>query len=348
MSETPDTQPNLPRSGSVKKTAKFSILMYAILGFLVLIALGTMSGYFSGIAARQNAKADLENQQVEEQYTLGNQAVAEGNYELALTHYKYVIDHNPNYPGVQAAYTQLLLKMRVTPTPMFTDTPIFTPTPDLRGAQEIFDQVQSQITAGPKTIDDWTAIITSLDTLRKNYPEFQTAEVDGFYYTALRQRGIAQIFTQPCQNTNLEGGIYDLTLASNFGPLDKYADDLRTTARLYIIGSTYWELDWNQAAYFFGQVAYAAPNLMDSSCMTASRRWAYASIQLGNMYVTTPDYCAASTQYANASGVNIPEYATVAPTADYAYNQCNPAPPPPPPPPAETATPSSEAPTPTP
>jgi len=34
-------------------------------------------------------------------------------------------------------------------------------------------------------------------------------------YMALRQRGVAQI-TAGCQNVNLEGGIYDLTLAEQF------------------------------------------------------------------------------------------------------------------------------------
>ena len=54
-----------------------------------------------------------------------------------------------------------------------------------------------------------------LDTLRRKDPAFHTVEVDGMYYFALRNLGVDLI-----QAGNLEGGIYELTLAERFAPLE--------------------------------------------------------------------------------------------------------------------------------
>ncbi len=324
MSEIPETPSNQVQGIPGKRRVGPSALLLAILGFLVLIAVGIMAGYFSGQGVRLDAQSTDVSMQLKSQFDLGNQALAAGEYEVARQHFQYVIDHEPNYPGVQAAYTQLLLQMNVSPTPTLSSTSEVTATPDNSSEQDTYDHLHSLLAAPPKTVDDWNAVTGLLDSLRKGDPTFHAAEIDGIYYIALRQRGIAKIFAQSCQDITLEGGIYDLTQAENFGPLDLYADDVRDAARYYITGATFWELDWNQALYYFGQVSLIAPNLMDASCQTATQRWAVASIHVGDIFFATQDYCSAATQYANAAGVNIPDNATAAPTADYADRQCNP------------------------
>ncbi len=337
MSEIIDTQPNPARPGGAGKSGKLSGVLFGVLGFLVLLALGIMIGYYSGVGSRLDAQGTQVTQQLQDQFNLGNQAMDAGQYEIARQHFQFVIDHNPNYPGVQAAYTLLMERIQTSPTPTLTETPTPSLTPDLRGADAVYKNIQDLLASNPKTADDWSAVIVQLDSLRKIDPTYHAAEIDGDYYTALRQRGVAEIFAQPCQNINLEGGIYDLTLAERFGPLDSYAVSLRTYSRLYISGASFWEIDWLQAQNYFGQVKDALPNLMDSSCQTSTQRWAFASIKYGDQLLASGDVCAASTQYANASGISIPLNVTAQPTIDYANNKCNP---PPPPAPKATETPT--------
>ena len=77
---------------------------------------------------------------------------------------------------------------------------------------------------------DWANALTELDQLRKKYPSFNTSQVDGMYYYALRNYGVDLIQKQG----KLENGIYELTLAERFAPLDKDANSLRDGARLYL------------------------------------------------------------------------------------------------------------------
>jgi hypothetical protein len=64
--------------------------------------------------------------------------------------------------------------------------------------------------------------------------------------------------------------MYDMSLAEQFGPLDKEADTYRTWARLYITGASFWEIDWEQVINYFSQVYAAVPMLRDGSGVTAS------------------------------------------------------------------------------
>ncbi len=235
--------------------------------------------------------------QLDEQFQLGMQAYNEGNFELAQKYFNFVITNDLNYPGIVTAYSDLMMHINATPTPEFSPTPVVSPTPDLRGAQDIFNTAQQILNAG-----DWSGAITNLDSLRKEYPDFQTAQVDGMYYMALRQRGVAKI-TGACADANLEGGIYDLTLAEHYvgtGNLDANAESLRTYARLYIIGASFWDQDWVQAQNFFAQVMDSYPNMTDSSCLSATSRWVAATLKLADQYVAAGQYCKAEEQYISA------------------------------------------------
>jgi hypothetical protein len=208
--------------------------------------------------------------------------------------------------------------MQTTPTLTFTPSPTITPTPDLRSAEEQFVNAQDLLKAG-----DWDGTISKLDSLRKVALTYHTAEVDGMYYIALRQRGLSKILAQTCADINLEGGIYDLTMAERFGPLDGYADGLRTYARLYITGSSFWDQDWVQAQNYFTQVIAGFPNLRDSSCDSATERWRQATIKYADQLAAGGDFCAAEEQYNAAFTINSPKNEAIFPTATAVQDQCN-------------------------
>jgi tetratricopeptide (TPR) repeat protein len=306
-------------AGSQKPKKGWSRWLVALL-VIILIAIGVLSGYSSGMGRRYAAQRTQVVGQLEDQFKLGQEAFNAGNYELARQYFEGIIRADPNYPGITAAYTDLLLKMQVTPTPVFSPTPLVSPTPDLRGFEDIFNTAQQLLNAS-----NWNGAITNLDSLRKSNPDYRTAEVDGMYYMALRQRGVGKI-AAGCQDVNLEGGIYDLTLAEHFvgsGNLDAYADSLRTYSRLYIIGASFWDQDWLQAQNFFAQVMNAYPNLSDSSCETSTKRWVEATNKVADQYLALGDYCNAKLQYDAAFGIGEAFNATAYPTATEVSAQCD-------------------------
>jgi tetratricopeptide (TPR) repeat protein len=287
---------------------------------VLIIVIGALFGYQSGMGQRYAVQNTAQAGQLEEQFKLGQQAVADGNYDLAEQYFKGIITRDSNFPGIQAAYADLLLRMQMTPTPVFSPTPEISPTPDLRGVEEIYNAALQALNSG-----NWDGAITNLDSLRKANPAYRTAEVDGMYYMALRQRGVAKI-AAPCQTVNLEGGIYDLTLAEHFlgtGKLDSKAESLRTYARLYIIAASFWDQDWLQAQNFFAQVMAGYPNMSDSSCLTATDRWVVATNKIAAQYLAAGDNCNAASLYATAFVVNSPYNATVYPTATQVSNLCS-------------------------
>ena len=335
MSETElkETQPN-PVNGEVTSAARKKFPGWlALLILIVLIAVGILGGYGSGMGKRYSAQDTLVSGQLLEQYQLGIQAVNTGQYAVAKKHFEYIIQNYPNYPGVKSAYTDLLLRMMITPTIVPSPTPTITPTPDTRSIDQIYADVTGLLSASGADLcaRNWDDIITKLDTLRKDDITYHAAEVDGMYYIALRNRGVCKIYPQTYEpntscaslNINLEGGIYDLTQAERFGPLDSNASALRTWARLYITGASFWDQDWVQAQNYFSQVMLNYPNLSDSSCTTASERFRQASLGYAQQFLDKADYCDAEKQFEALFAIDSPKNAIAYPTATEARNICN-------------------------
>jgi hypothetical protein len=158
----------------------------------------------------------------------------------------------------------------------------------LRGVEELFTQAQQKIAAS-----DWDGAQAVLDSLRKKNPDYQTIQVDGMYYILLRNRGMDKILVQH----NLEGGIYDLSLAERFGPLDNTAAGLRNFSRVYLTGASLWGVDWEKVVYYFQQLAVTLPNLSDSSNYTAAQRYYLALIEYGKVLLTKDKPCDAQIQF---------------------------------------------------
>jgi hypothetical protein len=79
---------------------------------------------------------------------------------------------------------------------------------------------------------------------------------------------------------------------------------MRNWARLYILGASFWELDWGQAMNYFEQVASFAPNLRDSSNMTASQRYYQTLLKYGDTQAALPrlnDRCQALDYWGKAN-----------------------------------------------
>ena len=300
------TQPNKP----VLKTRRGRAFLFYGLGLIVLLILAVLGGYASGISVRKSNQSSVITQQLGEQYQNTLIDMQFGRYEIARQRLEWIIANDPTFPGAQEKLTEVLV-LSNQPTP--TLTPSLTPTPDFTGAQDAFTRAQQLIAA-----QDWPGTISALDQMRKLDPTYQTSLVDGMYYFALRNYGYNQI----TQQGNLEGGIYQLTLAERFGPLDRDANGLREGARFYLIAASFWELDWKQAVAYLEQVR-SWGNLWDGT-MTASERFWFASMRYGDELFGQSQFCDAVAQYENAQTIAALDNAA-AENYDDALSGCYPA-----------------------
>ena len=268
---------------------RWAWLLLGILAFGSVIVIGLASGYVSAQASLSRQSADQAAMDLGEQYNLALADLQEGRYQVAQQRFEFILKQDASYPGAAEGLTQAIQVLYATATPSAVP-PSATPTPtrDLRPAQDLLAQARSQAAGG-----EWAAVIETLNNLRREDTAYQVAQVDGLLYFALRQRGVQKIQNEG----NLGGGLYDLTLAEGFGPLDGEAQALRVYARLYLIGSSFWEVMPEQAVYYFGQVAAGAPYLRDGSGWTAAARYQAAIVQYGDWLGKAGDWCAAQAQF---------------------------------------------------
>lgn len=275
------TEPNV----AIRKPWRGRAFLFNALGLIIILVLAILAGYASGISIRKSNQSSTISQQLGDQFKYALVDIEFQRYENAKQRLDFILAHDSSFPGAQEKLTEVLVLMNQ-PTP--TITPSLTPTPDFTGAEQAFAQAQAQIAAG-----DWPGALGTLDQIRKLDPTYKTGQVDGMYYFALRNYGY-QLITQ---QGNLEGGIYHFTLAERFGTLDRDANGLREGARYYLIGASFWELDWEQALFYFNQVA--GYGLWDGT-MTVTERIHIASMRYADQLVEQEQYCDAVTHYENA------------------------------------------------
>ena len=272
-----------------KKTGRIGKFLLNLLIFLVIIAVGIGGGYQVGIGDRQRAEQAIKMEKLSDQFARALVDIEFGKYNAAKQRLEYIISLDPTYPGAQQKLTEVLVLSTIpTETPFVSPTPtILIDTTDLEG---LFQQATQLVAAG-----QWQTAVTVLDTLRKEDVNYKTGQVDGMYYFTLRNWGVDLI-----KAGNLEGGIYQLTLAERFGPLDNTSIILRDNARFYINAASFWELDWRLAVEYFSQLN--GSGLWDGT-MTATERYRIASMRYGDQLYLEEQYCAAYKQYQNAAAL---------------------------------------------
>ncbi len=279
--ETPT--PAKPRKQGVKWW-----VVGGIVGVLLITAFGGLGGYYSGIANRRAIEQNNRSLAASMQYQLGLTDLQNGNLEFAKQRFEYVIQLDPGFPGVLEKMAEIAIVMNATAIP--TDAPIATaaPTLDLSGVENMLAQSKQFLVA-----QDWTGALAALDAIRKENPSFKTLEVDGLYYLALRSRGIQKIY----QLGKLESGIFDITLMSRYGPIDKDSRDATEWASLYIYGASWYGIDWYKVVTDLAVVYTNFPNMMDNGKQTASERYRIALAGVGDNLSAKEKWCEAVPYY---------------------------------------------------
>ncbi len=284
-----EVQPEIQPVHAYKKRLRWKrITFLGILALLLVALLSAFIGYSSGINQRKNAEASLVAQQAREQFDLAQQDLDMGQYLRARQRLEYIAQLDPEYPGLTAQLAEVIMRMNATATPTPAPTPTILATTDMRGVEGIFSQAQQYFFNS-----DWTNTIDALLLLRKSDSSYRMVEVDGMLFVALRNRGIDKILKQ----SDLEGGLYELTQAARFGPLDNEAQSFINWTSLYITGASFWELDWVKVVEYFQQVAPAMPGLRDRSGMSARERLRLGWYRLGNLSLSEGDACTAAEQF---------------------------------------------------
>ena len=285
-----------------KKTRRRWIGAFLLVSLLI-VGLAIWLGYRNGVQRRLNNERTLLMDQISLQLELAYKDIADENYENAKIRLEYIIEKYPDFPGASDLLVDVLMHMDApTPVPtaavvLETEVPEITPIPDTRAAEEVFGQIEQNIAN-----EEWSQAVENIETLRETNYEFKSVEVDGFYFIAMRNRGIQRIWAG-----ELEQGMYDLSVVGHLGAIDNVAAGAISWASLYMTGASYWDVNWAGAVEIFSQLYEQMPFFSDSSGMTTSERYRVALYRLGDQFAASGDYCSASSYYQRslAVGVNL-------------------------------------------
>lgn len=286
------------------------LTLVVLLGLLLVSAASAAVGWSVGIG-EFNATATIDaGLYMLDQY---NQAMTEmeaGQYSLARQRLEYIFLQDAEFLDVRQQLINVLAITGITAQPTSFE-PTATPTLDPRPIDQLFAAAQGLINAR-----DWSNAIDTLLALRKADPNYRTADVDGWLYAALRNRGVQNILERGL----FEPGLYDFALAESFGPLDGLASSYREWARLYLFGNAFWLAYPQDAAYYYGLLTGLAPDLRDASGLSAFYRYRQSLIHWGDQLAAEGQWCEAYEKYQMAQAAA--PAAALQPTADNAIFEC--------------------------
>ncbi len=297
-------EPTQPSSIAAPRSP-WRILRWFVLLVVTAILLAALVGYSSGQSQRRSQLEGSLARAADEQFQLGLQDLAAGRYELARQRFEYVIQQDPSYPNAAQRLAEALVGVD---EPLATFSAPATPTPNLAPVEDLYTQAQAALQN-----QDWDVVIDTLLALRAKNASYRAVEVDGMLYSALRNRGLKRIKSEGL----LEEGLYDMSLAERFAPLDSEAEEYRGWARLYLQANSFFGVDWAEAVYYFGQVYVAAPYITNDVYL----KYAVASNRYGDQLIVADDPCGAEDLYYQS--LLAWENPDLVPTATQAHHLCD-------------------------
>jgi tetratricopeptide (TPR) repeat protein len=272
------------KSLSTSRIRKYWWIILFPLFLTVVVAVAALTGYQRGLKDRQTAQVQQETSALLDQFNLGIEDLTAGRYDLAKQRAEYILSVDPNNEaaiGLLDLALKALNQPTLTPTALVTAT-MTTPTatPDLSSVESHYASAEAAFNRG-----DWNEAIALFVDLRANHSDYRKEDVDQMLFTALRNRGFNNIL-----QGNQEQGIYDLSLAERFGPLDNQAASWRRSAEFYLFANSYVGLDWLQAYQLFSDLCGAA---IWDSCY----KFALSARSYGDLLLATADPCGALFPY---------------------------------------------------
>jgi tetratricopeptide (TPR) repeat protein len=319
------TTNEIPPEEKKQKPRRWPWVLLGIGILIVFLAGGVGLGYLTGVQQRVAAQSTQVAQTAAQHFQYGVQMMDQGKYDLANVQFTYVLQLDPNYPGLVDKLAAVQLQLALAKTPTAAPTPTQQIVPAGSSTDDIFNQAQQDIQN-----KDWQSALAVLIQLRNKDLTYKPVLVDDLLYITLRSRGIDQILGNAKTNVTggqLEQGLFNLALAEKFAPLDRDAINARQWAKGYINALAQWSVNWPMVVNQLNQVYLQLPYMLDGSGTPAYSRFIDASIGYGDSLVNNGDYCSAVTQYQNALNVATQYNRTVnnlQNIIDDATNKCHP------------------------
>ncbi|MBX3049649.1 MAG: hypothetical protein KIT46_11130 [Anaerolineales bacterium] len=286
------------------------VSLSVLAGLLLVSGAGAAAGWALG-SGDYNATATMQTgMYLLEQYNLALGDMDAGDFGLARERLEFIYGQNANFLDVRQKLLEVLVITGSTSTEQPAG-PTATPTLDPRPKEQLY-----QAALGHLRARDWTAAIETLLALRQADASYFTAQVDGWLYAALRNRGAQNI----TQHGLFEQGLYDFALAGTFGPLDSHAENYRQWARLYLYGNAFWLAYPLDAAYYYGQLVSLAPDLRDANGISAFGRYWQSLLHHAEQLAAEGEWCAAQEAYQNVQ--NARQEGSLLPTQEFVALEC--------------------------
>lgn len=302
--EPAESQENAPAPASQPADGKSLRRRRILLGLAIYAALLLLAGgvaYWQGQALGEKQRQGELERALQEQYELGVADLEAGRYALARQRFEAIIRQAPEFPGAEDRLVEALLYLDV---PTLTPTPRPTATPDPSPPEKLFEDAQTALDAG-----DWHTVIDKLLSLRAKDPTYRAVEADGMMFTALRNLGMELI-----AQGEMEEGLYQLSLAEQFGPLDRDAFFRRSLAQQYLLANSYVGLNWARAAELF------EPLCLQGATSDSCPKYAEAAWKYGDLLWSAGEACKANKQY--QASLNAFAFPGLEPTASKAKRVC--------------------------
>lgn len=297
---TPDMDIN-EKSSKKNKKGQGKWIWGAILFLVLALVIGGFLGYRKGIARRMENQTQKEMEMIEAQLALYFGDVANGNYENAYARLDWIKTVKPNFPGIDDMIAEIIPKLAFVPTqssPTITDgetqsptesgeIPTPKPTIDLAQAEALYGAIQQAVAD-----QNWHLAVEKILEIKEVAFDYKRILVDGYYFIALRNRGISRIWAG-----ELEQGMYDLSVVDSLGALDSDANGAYQWAANYIVATTYWDVSWASAVEAFGVLYAQTPYFTEVGGMTVAERYRIALYKRGEEFAQQEDWCTAADYY---------------------------------------------------
>lgn len=268
-------------------------------GFIALALLLIVYGSVFDFAWQRGQSLRTEKERLALQEELANQLnfakedLKVGSYNLAVRRLDWILERDSDYPEARALRQEALAGGSTQPTP--TPFPTATPAPveelelDESEPAQAFNDLQ-------KIVDDndWQAAVSAITAFQAQYPDFKRQQTDAMLYN-----GYINLGQQLVSSDQVELGLFYLTQAENLGDLPIEIQDQRLWAELYLLGISYYGVDWSVAVYYFRDLCAAAP-FYHNACLKLHE----ALISYGDQYAANLDWCPAVDLYAEAAQQN--------------------------------------------
>lgn len=295
MSNIPPTSdsPPTPRR---KRSRLAGVLLLTMAGLLAYFLLIAYLGWQSGQQLLTQRQEQEFTTQIARQVELAQADIEAENYGLAMRRLEWVLARDSQHTSARTLHETAQAALQTTPsdpslpqvTAVPTNTPLPTPTPGL------IDNPADELARIEQLLEGeaWKTAVSALTLFRNQHPSYQRTTTDRLLYDAYIGAGLTHV-----QGERPELGLYYFRLAEQLGDLPQEANDYRLWAELYTQGISFYDVNWDAAAYYFRDLCAAAPFYQN-----ACQQLIQILTRQGDLFAFNEDWCPAERLYHEAQG----------------------------------------------